>query len=112
MKKKKIESLIPSKKKMYERIIEEATVDCYGEYEQISGWACLLDDSIPTPCNCLIGKEKSILEKIDTDDNGNVVIGIVKLNKTKVRILVQDIILENQKAMNYINAYAYWCKNG
>ena len=97
MKKRKIESLIPSKKKMYERIIEEATVDCYGEYEQISGWACLLDDSIPTPCNCLIGKEKATLEKIDTDDTGNVVIGIVRLNKTKVRILVQDIILENKK---------------
>ena len=109
--KKKI-NLTLNQKKMYERIIEEATVDCYGEYEQISGWVCLLDESIPTPCNCLIGKEKAILEKIDTDDNSNVVIGIVRLNKTKVRILIQDIILENQKAMNYINAYAYWCKNG
>ena len=112
MKKRKIESLIPSKKKMYERIIEEATIDCSDEYEQISGWACLLDDSIPAPCNCIVGNEEAILEKIDTDDNGNVVIGIVRLNKTKVRILIQDIILENQKAMNYINAYAYWCKNG
>ena len=112
MKKRKIESLIPSKKKMYERIIEEATVDCYGEYEQISGWACLLDDNLPTPCNCIIGKEKATLEKINMDDTGNVVVGIVRLNKTKVRILLQDIILENQKAMNYINAYAYWCKNG
>ena len=110
MKKRKIESLIPSEKKMYERIIEEATVDCYGEYEQISGWVCLLDESIPTPCNCLIGKEKAILEKIDTDDNSNVVIGIVRLNKTKVRILIQDIRLENKKDMDYINAYAYWCK--
>ena len=43
---------------------------------------------------------KKTLEKIDTDDTCNVVIGIV------------NIILENQKAMNYINAYVYWCKNG
>ena len=85
-------------------------MDCYGEYEQISGWACLLDEFIRTPCNCVLGKEKAVLEKIGTDDNGNVVIGVIKLNKTKVRVLIQDIILENQKAMDYINAYAHWCK--
>ena len=57
-------TIAPSRKKMYEKIIEEATMDCYGEYEQISGWACLLDDCIHTPCNCTIGKEKAVLEKV------------------------------------------------
>lgn len=99
-------------KRIFEKIIEDATVDCYGEYEQISGWACLLDDNIHTPCNCIIGKVPAVLEKIGTDDGGNVVIARLKLNKAKVRILIQDIILENKTAMNYINAYAYWCKNG
>lgn len=101
-----------SQKRIFERIIEDATMDCYDEYEQISGWAALLDDNIPTPCNCTIGKVQAVLEKIDTDDNGNVVIGIIKLNKAKVRVLIQDIILENKTAMNHINAYHYWCKNG
>lgn len=99
-------------KKTYEKIIEDATIDCYGEYEQISGWACLLNDNIHIPCNCAIGKEKAVLEKIDTDDNGNVVIGIIKMNKSKMRVLIQDVILENQKAMDYVSAYDYWCKNG
>src|SRR3989338_11617897 len=97
-------------KKVFEKIIEDATMDCYGEYEQISGWACFLDDSIHTPCKCRIGKELMVLEKIGTDDNGNVVIGIIKFNKTKVRVLIQDVTLESQKEMGYINAYAYWCK--
>lgn len=99
-------------KKTYEKIIEKATIDCYSEYEQISGWACLLDDNIQTPCNCFVGKEKAVLEKIDTDDNGNVVIGIIIINKTKTRMLIQDIMLEDEKAMKYINAYTYWCNNG
>jgi len=108
-----MKSIITSReKKLYERIIEEATVDCYGSYEQISGWACLLDECIPTPCDCAIGKEKAVLEKIDADNNGNVVIGIIKLKKSKLRVLIQDVLLENQKAMKYINAYAYWCEEG
>ena len=104
------EQITSEQKKMYETIIEEATTDCYSDYEQISGWACLLDDTIRTPCSCALGKEKAILEKIDTDNSGNVVIGVIKLNKTKLRGLIEDVILDNQKAMDYINAYAYWCK--
>ncbi len=99
-------------KKAYEKVIEEATVDCYGEYEQISGWVCFLDECIKTPCKCTVGKETAVLEKIDADDNGNVVVGLIKLNKTKMRVLIQDVILENQKATAYVNAYAYWCKEG
>ncbi len=43
--------ITPSQKRTYEKITEDATLDCYSEYEQISGWACLLDDCIHTPCN-------------------------------------------------------------
>lgn len=28
---------------LFKEIIEEATVDCYNEYEQISGWVCVLE---------------------------------------------------------------------
>ncbi len=104
--------ITPHQKKIFEKIIEDAITDCYGEYEQISGWACLLDDHIKTPCNCIIGNEKAVLEKIDTDSNCNVVIGVIKLNKTKLRVLIEEVMLENQKVMNCINAYAYWCKEG
>jgi len=92
-------------KRIFEKIIEDATTDCYDEYEQISGWAALLEDNIPTPCNCIIGKERVVLEKIGTDDKGMAVIGSIKLNKAKVRALIQDIILENKTATNHINAY-------
>ena len=102
----------PSLKKSYEKIIEEATVDCRDEYEQISGWGCVLDEHIGTPRPCKLGKQEAVLEKISTDDNAGSVIGIVRLNKTKIRILIQDIIIDDAKAMHYINAYAYWCKNG
>ncbi len=104
--------ITPAEKKLYEEIIEDATVDCHDEEEQISGWDCVLDEKIATPCNCIIGKQQAVLEKIAPDDNSACMVGVVRLNKTKMRVLLQDIILENPEAMKYINAYKYWCKNG
>ena len=100
-----------SQKKKYEKIIEEATVDCNDEEEQIVGWECLFDENIATPCNCFIGKQQAILEKVCSDDHGGSIIAVVKLNKTKMRVLIQDIVVEDKKAMEHINAYKYWCKN-
>ena len=105
-------TITPSQKKIYEKIIEEATMDCHDEYEQIAGWQCILDEYINTPCKCIIGKEEVILEKIDIVDNCNAVVGVLKFNKTRLRVLIQDVILENQKAMVYIDAYKHWCKEG
>jgi len=105
-------TITTNQKKLYEKIIEEATLDCHDEEEQIVGWEIVLDENIATPCSCRIGKQEVVLEKISTDDNAGSVIGIVRLNKTKLRILIQDVILDDVKAMQYINAYKYWYKNG
>jgi len=101
-----------NQKKLYEKIAEEATTDCNNEEDQIVGWEIVLDENIATPRPCRIGKQEAVLEKISTDDNAGSIIGIVRLHKTKMRILIQDIILDDAKAMQYINAYKYWCKNG
>jgi len=109
---KKRINLTPRLEKMYEKIIEEATMDCHDEYEQVAGWECVLDENIVTPRPYKIGKQQAILEKVSMDDNSGAVIGVIRLNKTKIRILIQDIILEDSETMKYINAYKYWCKNG
>ena len=101
-----------NQKKLYEKIAEEAAMDCNDEQDQIVGWEVVLDENIATPRPCRIGKQEAVLEKINTDDHVGSVIGIVRLNKTKMRILIQDVILDDAKAMQYINAYKFWCKNG
>ena len=56
--------------------------------------------------------QEVVLEKIDTDNNGSCVFGLVRFGKSKLRVLFQDIVLEDRKDMNYVNAYKYWCNNG
>lgn len=97
---------------LFEKIIEEATIDCYEEYEQISDWACVLEENISTSCKCLIGKEIAILEKIDMNSISSEIFGIIRLNKTKIRVPVEDIFLEDSNSMNYICSYKYWRKHG
>lgn len=82
------QKITPTEKKLYEKIIEDATVDCKDEDEQTAGWECILDENIHTPCTCKIGKQEAILEKISPDDNSNALIGVVKLDKTKIRVLI------------------------
>ena len=59
-----------------EKIIEDATIDCNSEEEQIAGWACTFEDSIPTPCNCFVGKEQAVLERIEQNGGSNAILGI------------------------------------
>ena len=95
---------------LFEKIIEDATMDCYNEYEQISGWACVLEDNIMVPCKCLIEKETAILNKVDMNSNSSEIFGVIKLNKSNIRVPIEDISLENPDSMLYIDAYRYWRK--
>lgn len=95
---------------LFEKIIEEATVDCHDEEEQLSGWACMLEDNIPTPCKCFIGKKEARLDKIEQGEND--ILGLVKIDKLKIRTPIEDVKLEDEKMRIYINAYKHWRKHG
>ena len=99
-------------KALFEKIIEEATIDCYDEYGQTSGWACVFEENISVPCKCLIGKEIAILEKIDMNNSSSEIFGVIKLNKSKIRVPIEDVSLGDFNSMRYISAYNYWRKHG
>mgnify|MGYP001573433668 FL=1 len=96
---------------LFEKIIDEATADCYGEHEQIAGWVCVLEENISLPYKCLIGREQAMLYKIERDNHTNFILGYIKLGKIKMRIPIEDIVVEDLNMMEYINAYKYWKKN-
>lgn len=98
------------KKNKYEKIIDEATVDCYGEYEQFSGWTCFLEEKLPLPLKYVIFGEEADIIGIDTDENGTCVLAIIKKGKEKIRVPVQDLKFKgkNAKYMLWIDAYKQW----
>ena len=76
---------------------EEATVDCYNEYEQCSGWVCTLVEELPLPLKCLIFGEEATLVDVDADENGTAVLGVIAKNKKKIRIPIQDVEVIDKK---------------
>ena len=98
------------KEKKFEKMAEQATIDCYGEYEQFSGWACTLEEELPLPLKCIIFGEDAALIDIETDENGTSVLGIIKKGKSKIRIPIQDIELKDKTAKHndWVDAYRHW----
>lgn len=48
-----------------EELIEEGTVDCYGEYEQKSGMICAVNDEVECPFEAKVIGEKVIVRKLE-----------------------------------------------
>ena len=48
-----------------EELIEEGTVDCYGEYEQKSGMICAVSDEVEVPFNAKVIGEKVTVQKLE-----------------------------------------------
>src|SRR5215813_184298 len=48
-------------KRELEKISDEATTDCYNEYDQIAGWCAYLEDKIHLPCKCKVNQKEGLL---------------------------------------------------
>lgn len=93
-------------------MIEKATIDCYDDSEIFSGWACILEEKLIIPLKCFIYGEEAQLIGLDTGEMGVGVLAIVKKNKKKIRIPIQDLEVADKKAkgLEWLTAYKYWLK--
>lgn len=105
---------IPKMEQEYEKIIEEATVDCYSEYEAFSGMTAFLGDELKFPFDAkLLGQEVKVTG-VDENSSGLKagVIMNVSFNgkKYKASLLTLDIFDSNPKNTKLIEAYKYWVR--
>ncbi|HXX96799.1 MAG TPA: calcium-binding protein [Candidatus Bathyarchaeia archaeon] len=66
-------------KQELEEIAEEASTDCYDEYEQIAGWCAYLEDKLDLPCNCKVGQKQGLLTGFDTNKAGSSLLAVIKI---------------------------------
>ena len=98
------------KTKKLEKMAADATVDCYNDDEAFAGWACTLEDELPLPLKCKILGQEALLVKVETDDSGKSVLGVIKIGKSKIRGPIQDVETVNKKAkgVQWLDAYRHW----
>ena len=56
-----------------EEMIKEATVDAYGESEQITGWFTMIDENLAVPFETTVLGVPVTVERVDLNHSGQIV---------------------------------------
>ena len=101
-------SRVPSAQQIAE-MIEEATVDAYGEEEVATGWHCVIEEHLQLPFTTeVLGAEVEVIE-IDLTGR-NEIVAVCKRGKHTQRVPVLDLPLPDPPPEGYawIEAYRQW----
>ena len=96
-----------------ERLIEEATVDAYGESEQATGFLTMIEDNIELPFETeILGVLVTVL-RFDIDDRDQVV-AICQRGRQRQAIHLAELRLPFPRptGAEWIEAYCYWRRRG
>jgi hypothetical protein len=94
-----------------DKLIAEATVDCYNESEAITGIFTMLEENLALPFAAkLLGVEVTV-ERIDLNDAGEIV-AVWRRGRERLRVPVIDLPLPEPKpkGAEWIDAYRRWAQ--
>lgn len=93
------------------KMIEEATVDCYNESEQITGFFTMIDDNLEVPFETLVLGVTAVVERIDLTSDDSIV-AICSRRRHRQRIPILDLQLPDPlpRGAEWIEAYRRWTK--
>jgi len=94
-----------------DKLISEATVDCYNEFEEIAGIFTLLEENLAVPfATTLLGMEVTV-ERIDMNDADEIV-AVCRLGGKRQRVPLLDLPLPEPrpKGAEWIDAFRRWAK--
>jgi hypothetical protein len=94
-------------------LIEEATVDCYNEEEQASGFFTMIDENLALPfVTRILGIDVSVVA-VEMDDDGGLK-AVCERGSERQRIGLTDLPLPspNPSGTDWIAAYRRWVQGG
>ena len=99
----------PLSKARLAAMIEEATVDAYGEEEQATGWFTMFEEHLKLPFETKVFGAVVSVAKIDLRDDGQIV-AICTRGRERQAIAVGDLPLPSPGPVGgeWIKAYQYW----
>ena len=99
----------PPSPRRLDALIEEATMDAYGESEQATAFLTVLEEHLAFPCGATVLGEAVVVEKIDLSD-ADELIAICRRGgkRQKVRLLDLELPVSRPKGAEWIAAYRRW----
>jgi len=94
-----------------DKMIEEATVDCHDESEQITGFYTMLEDNLGLPFETHVLGVKVMVESIDLTDAEEIV-AICKRGQARQAIPILHLPLPERppRGSEWIEAYQRWAR--
>ncbi len=94
-------------------MVEEATVDAYGEAEQLVGFYTMIEDHLALPFATQILGVDVTVERVDMTD-AHEIVAVCKRGCRKQAIPVLDLPLPMPlpRGWEWIEAYRYWARGG
>ena len=92
-------------------MIEEATVDAYGEAEQTGGFFALLEDQLKLPFKTeMLGVEVTV-ERVDLSEDDRIV-AVCSRGKSRQRVPILDLTLPDPppEGAEWIEAFRRWSR--
>ena len=94
-----------------DKLIEEATVDCYNESEEVTGIFTMLEENLAVPfATKLLGVEATV-ERIDLN-KANEIVAVCRRGRERLQVSLIDLSLPEPKpkGAEWIDAYRRWAK--
>jgi hypothetical protein len=90
-------------------MIEEATVDCYNESEQVCGWFTMIDENLAVPFEAVVLGVTVTVERVDMTEADQIV-AICSRGRHKQSIPILDLPLpiRSPDGWEWIEAYRLW----
>ena len=102
----------PPTPRRLDALIEEATVDAYGESEQATAFLTMLEEHLALPFGATVLGEAVVVEKIDLNDADELVAICRRGGKRqKLRLLDLELPVSRPKGAEWIAAYRRWSRN-
>ena len=91
-------------------MIEEATVDAYGESEQTTGWFTMIDQNLAVPFETTVLGVPVTVERIDLNASEQIV-AVCRRGRDRQALPILDLPIPSPppEGTEWIEAYREWC---
>ena len=97
------------RKARLEEMIEEATVDCYNESEQMTGWFTMLEENLRVPFDTMVLGVPVTVKRVDLNRSEQIVAVCVR-GRDRQALPILDLPLPTPPpdGAEWIEAYRHW----
>jgi hypothetical protein len=100
-------------RKALDGMVEEATIDAYGESEQVGGFFTMIEEYLHVPFTTTVLGVEVVVKKIDMTEDEEI-IAVCQHGEYKQRIPIFELPLPSSlpEGAEWIVAYCYWRRGG